>query len=201
MADDEAGDRRVVGDVIGADHPVGDVLATVALDRARGALLGRVGIEQKRDHHRGLIGRAAIAVGAVIGIERVEVHLRHRVEHEPRQMILRQPLTQRGRHQKCLLPITTNEVLRHHAIVSGGPDGAGASATASSLSESPPVQRRRACSGRAAGIRRRAIGSASLLHPWKAVATGSLSPSMHLSSGDRRPATAVGPPTSRRRGE
>ena len=35
VADPKAGDRRVVGDLVGADHPKGDVLATAALDRAR----------------------------------------------------------------------------------------------------------------------------------------------------------------------
>jgi hypothetical protein len=39
-------------------------------------------------------------------------------------MVFRQPFAQRGRHQKRLLTVATNEVLRHHGIVSGGPDGA-----------------------------------------------------------------------------
>jgi hypothetical protein len=62
VAGDEAGDRRVVWDLVGGDHPVRDVLAAVALDRPRRALLGRVGVEQQRDHHRGLIGSAAVAI-------------------------------------------------------------------------------------------------------------------------------------------
>jgi hypothetical protein len=43
------------GTRVSGDHPVSDVLATVDLDPARGALLGRVGIEQQRDHHRGVV--------------------------------------------------------------------------------------------------------------------------------------------------
>jgi hypothetical protein len=97
----------------------------MALDRARRALLGGVGVEQERDHHRRLIRGAAMAIGAVIRIEAVEIHLRHRLEHEPRQVILGQPLTQRRRQQKRLLTITRDEVLGHHRIVFSGPDGAG----------------------------------------------------------------------------
>ena len=35
VADAEAGDRGVVGDLVGADHPEGDVLAAAALDPPR----------------------------------------------------------------------------------------------------------------------------------------------------------------------
>jgi hypothetical protein len=89
-----------VGDPIGADHPVGDVLAAMALDRARRALLGGVGVEQQRDHHGRLIGGAAMAIGAVIGVELAQIHLLNRLDQEPRQVILGQPLTQRRRQPK-----------------------------------------------------------------------------------------------------
>jgi hypothetical protein len=85
----------------------------VTLDRARRALLGGVGVEQQRDHHRRLIGSAAMAIGAVIGVELAQIHLLNRLDHEPRQVILSQPLTQRRRQQKRLLTITRNEVLGH----------------------------------------------------------------------------------------
>jgi hypothetical protein len=137
VADQETRDRRVVGDPVGADHPVGDVLAAVALDRARGALPGRIGVEQQRDHHRRLISGATMAIGAVIGVELVQNHLRHRIDHEPREVILRQPLAQRRRHQKDLLTITSDEVLSHDGIVFAGPDGRGVCATASVPSARP----------------------------------------------------------------
>ncbi|GAA0673961.1 hypothetical protein GCM10010193_28450 [Kitasatospora atroaurantiaca] len=38
MADPEAGDRRVVGGLVCADHPEGDVLAAAALDPVRASL-------------------------------------------------------------------------------------------------------------------------------------------------------------------
>jgi hypothetical protein len=123
VAHDEAGDRRVVGNPVGGDHPVGDVLAAVALDRARGALLGRIRIKQQRDHHRGLIGRAAVAVCAVVGVELVEVHLLDGLDHKPRQVVLGQPLAQRRRHQKRLLTSTLDEVEGHGRIVFAPPDG------------------------------------------------------------------------------
>ncbi len=88
MADHEAGDRRVVWNPVGGDHPVADVLAAVALDRARRALLGRIRIEQKRDHHRRLVGGAAVAVLSVDGVELAEVHLLDGLEHKPRKVVL-----------------------------------------------------------------------------------------------------------------
>ena len=52
----KAGDRRVVGHLVGGDHPEGDVLGAAALDPPRGALADRVGVEQQRDHHLGVVG-------------------------------------------------------------------------------------------------------------------------------------------------
>src|SRR5919108_277403 len=48
MAADEARDRRVIGNQIAGDHPVGHVLATVTLDRARRPLPGRERVQDKR---------------------------------------------------------------------------------------------------------------------------------------------------------
>ena len=125
VAADEAGDRRVVRDPVGGDHPVGDVLAAVELDRARGALLGRVRVEEEGDDHRGLVGGGAVAVCAVVGVEGVEIHLFDGVDDEPREMVLGQPLAQRGRHQKDLLTIASDEVVGHGEIVFASADGAG----------------------------------------------------------------------------
>jgi len=46
VAADKARDRGVIGDQVGGDHTLSDVLTAVALDRSRGALLGRVGVKQ-----------------------------------------------------------------------------------------------------------------------------------------------------------
>ena len=88
VAGAEAGDRRVVGDLVGADHPEGDVLAAAALDPARCALADRVGVGEQRQHHLRLVGGAAVAVGAVGGVERLEVELVDRLDHEPGEVVL-----------------------------------------------------------------------------------------------------------------
>jgi hypothetical protein len=72
----KAGDRRVVGRLVGGDHPEGDVLRAAALDPPRGALADRVGVEQQRDHHLGVVGGSTPAVLPVAGEEALEVHLR-----------------------------------------------------------------------------------------------------------------------------
>ena len=119
-----------------ANHPVGDVPAAMALDRARRALPDRKGVEQQRDHHRRLTGDAAMAVRAIVGVELAQIHLLNRLEQKPRQMVLRQPLAQRRRQQERLLTITPDEVLGHSEIVIADPDGAGVCATASWQSDS-----------------------------------------------------------------
>ena len=123
-----------------ANHPVGDVPAAMALDRARRALPDRKGVEQQRDHHRRLTGDAAMAVRAIVGVELAQIHLLNRLEQKPRQMVLRQPLAQRRRQQERLLTITPDEVLGHSAIVIADPDGAGVCATASTIGRRPPAR-------------------------------------------------------------
>jgi hypothetical protein len=66
-----------------ADYPEGDVLAAAALDPPRRALAHAVGVGQQREHHPRVVGRAAVAVGAVGGIERPKVELLDRLDHEP----------------------------------------------------------------------------------------------------------------------
>jgi hypothetical protein len=46
---DKPRDRRVIRNLIRADHPVGDVLAAVALDPSRRALLAREREQNQRD--------------------------------------------------------------------------------------------------------------------------------------------------------
>ena len=66
-----------------------------------------------RSHHRRVIRRATPAVLTVARVERREIDVLDRIDHNPRQMVLRQPLTQRGGHQQQLLTITLDEVLSH----------------------------------------------------------------------------------------
>jgi hypothetical protein len=54
-----------------------------------------------------------VTISPIRGIERVEIHVRDRVDHKPRQVIGRQPLPHVRRQQKPLLTPTFDEVLRH----------------------------------------------------------------------------------------
>jgi hypothetical protein len=113
MPNPKTRDRRVIGNLVGADHPESDILATAPLNRSRGPLSDRIGEEQERDHHRRLVRRAPPPIGAIRAIEVAQIHHPHRVEHEPREMIFSQPLPQAWRQQQLLLTITRQEVLSH----------------------------------------------------------------------------------------
>ena len=55
-------------------------------------------------------------VRAIPRIEHRQIELLDRLQHKPRQMVPRQPIQQRRRHQEGLLTITIQEVLRHTGI-------------------------------------------------------------------------------------
>jgi len=54
-----------------------------------------------------------MTVGTVVAIERAEIHLPDRVQNGLNQMVLWNPLAERGRHQKCLIAVTADEVESH----------------------------------------------------------------------------------------
>jgi hypothetical protein len=62
-------------------------------------------VQQQRDHHRRVIGRPRPAIPPIGRIKPVEVHLADGVDHEPREVILRQPIPNIRRHQEVLLAI------------------------------------------------------------------------------------------------
>jgi hypothetical protein len=105
-------DRRVVGALVGADHPEGDVLPAAALDRARGALADRVGVDEEGDHHLRVVS-GGVAVRSVGGVEGLEVELVDRLDHEPREVIGGQPVAQVGWQQQRLVTVAREEVLSH----------------------------------------------------------------------------------------
>jgi hypothetical protein len=118
----KARDRRVVGPLVRADHARGVVLGAAPLDPPRRPLTDRVDVEQQRHHHRRIVRRPTMTVGAIGRIKCGQIHLRDRVDHKPRQMVLRQPLAQARRQQQLLLAITRDEVLRHPGILLTDPD-------------------------------------------------------------------------------
>src|SRR4051812_15152119 len=70
-------------------------------------------IEQQRHHHRRVISRPRPPVDPIGRVERVQVHLADGVDDKPREVALRKPLTDIGRHQKRLLAITRDKALSH----------------------------------------------------------------------------------------
>jgi hypothetical protein len=107
---------------IGRQHPIRNVLTTLTLDPTRRPIPARVRVEQQRDHHRRLIRRPSLPVVSIRAIKRAQIHLLHRAQNRPRQMILRQPIPQRRRQQQHLISIRNDEVLTHHTMVLNAPD-------------------------------------------------------------------------------
>jgi hypothetical protein len=122
MASEKPGDRRVIWHHVHGDHPIGDIVSTVPLDPPSRPLVRRIGVEHQRNHHRRLIRRATMPIGAIGVIERRQLQRLHAIQQEPRKVIPRQPVPQRRRQQQLLIPITRQEVLRHAVIVLNPPD-------------------------------------------------------------------------------
>jgi len=61
----KARDRRVIGHLIGRDHPNRDILHTGPLDAARRALPARIRVHQQRDHHRGIMRGATVTIRTI----------------------------------------------------------------------------------------------------------------------------------------
>jgi hypothetical protein len=125
VTDAEPRDRGVIGHLVAGDHPKRDVVAATPLDPARRAHPDRIRINEQGNHHLRIVRRGTPPVAAIGPIERIEIQLRHRLQHEPRQMVLGQPLPQRRRQQQLLITITRDEVLGHAGIVQTPPDSPG----------------------------------------------------------------------------
>jgi hypothetical protein len=65
-----------------------------------------------------------MTVLAIGGVERRQIHLRHGIEHKPRQVALRQLIPHIRRHQKRLPTVTLDEVLSHAGMVVTASDNA-----------------------------------------------------------------------------
>jgi hypothetical protein len=122
VALDEPGDRRVIGPLLRRDHPERHVLDARPLDHPRGPRSTRIRVEQQRQHHRRLIGRPAAPVLAVGRIERRHIDPLDGIDHEPREVFLRQPIPDVRRQQERLLTITRNKAGRHDDMVLTAPD-------------------------------------------------------------------------------
>jgi hypothetical protein len=118
--------------------PGSRALIASPLDRPRRPDAARIGVKQQRDHHRWLVGRPAATVLANGRIALGQIHSRDGVQHEPREMPLRQPVTDVRRRQERLLTITRDEALAHRTIVLNPRDDYPTYATASGNSTSGP---------------------------------------------------------------
>lgn len=113
MALAKAGDRRVVGSLVGGDDPERHVDMARPLDLAGGADPLAVGVEEEGDHRRRLVCGPTPTVGAVAGVESIEIHLGHGVEDEPGQVVLGQPVEERRGQQEELVTLDSEEVVGH----------------------------------------------------------------------------------------
>ena len=94
--------------------PKGQVLAGGALDPPRTHDAHAIAIEQQPHHRHRVIRRLPAPITPSIkAIDPGHVQANHQFRDEARQMILRQPVLQRGWQQKWLIQITRSEALAH----------------------------------------------------------------------------------------
>ena len=118
----EPRDRRVIRRLQHRDRLERHVLLTRPLDLPRRPNPTRIGVQQQGHHHRRVIRPPTNPVTAIRTIKLAQVHPRDRVQHEPSEMTLRQPIPHVGRHQERLITVTTNEILSHPGMVLNAPD-------------------------------------------------------------------------------
>ncbi|GAA1846126.1 hypothetical protein GCM10009772_24330 [Pseudonocardia alni subsp. carboxydivorans] len=96
----EPGQHGVIGHVTGARDPERHIRGAQSLDLAAGALPATVGIQQQPEQHLRVVpgptgraaARTAITAARDPGMQRRGVQHRDRVQHEPHQMLIRQPV-------------------------------------------------------------------------------------------------------------
>ena len=97
-------DAVVIRMLIASEHAKRDVFVGRSLDLPGGWPTHAVAVHEQRDHHRRVkAGSPSVILRLVHGVNRAQVQARNHVEHEQRQMPLRQPLTEVRRHQQPLV--------------------------------------------------------------------------------------------------
>jgi hypothetical protein len=97
MACAEPGDRGVIGGLICADDPGRDILVAATLDRPRGPLPQRIAVEQQRDHHRRIMDRPPVTIGAIGAVELGKIDLGDDINHRRGEVIVPEPLAQHNK--------------------------------------------------------------------------------------------------------
>jgi hypothetical protein len=121
----EPGDDRVIRCVPGADHPERHVGGAQLLDPPAGAFPTGVPVDQQGEQHVRVVAcppcraarRCPVPAGRCPLMQRRGVQRRHRVDYEPGQMPVGQPLGHVRRQQKALIPIHRPVTLRHQQIL------------------------------------------------------------------------------------
>jgi hypothetical protein len=83
VADAEAGDRHMVGELVASQDPVGEVFGAAPLDLPGGAHPGRIRIQQHPKQGLGVVGGMAMPVSPIATQERRQVELVDDVQDEP----------------------------------------------------------------------------------------------------------------------
>ena len=117
----EGRDRVMVRVAVGRHKAHPEVATGRALDpTAREDSVG-IAVDQKRQHHPGVILRRAAA--ATVHLEGAHVDALDRLDHEVRQIVLRDPIPKIGRKQESLVPPAIHEsahrriLTEHHTKV------------------------------------------------------------------------------------
>ncbi len=104
------------------DHLKRHVLPARPLDPPRGPVPTRVRVQQKGHQHLRVIRSTTGSAQPIRLPEPIKVHLINGTKHRPHQVLLRQPLSQRRRHQQQLTTIDRYEISSHPRSVLNPPD-------------------------------------------------------------------------------
>jgi hypothetical protein len=113
----EPGDRAVIRYVLRAHDAERHIGLAQPLNLPARPLPHRIGVDQHTEQHHRVVGRPARTPQPPTRPEPGQIQPRDYVQHEPHQMISRQPVPHIRRQQKLLIPIHRPKPLRHHKIL------------------------------------------------------------------------------------
>ena len=112
----KAGDRAVVGVLVGAQHAHGDIAVGGLLELARGGRGGGVAVDQELQHQARVVGRVP-PLSLVRGIDRGEIERGlDQVADEMGEIALGHPLREHRRHQEHLVGV----IVPKRLVLAGG---------------------------------------------------------------------------------
>ncbi len=113
----EPGDRRVIGALIGRDHPKGHIPLAQPLNPSTRPFSQAIRIQQQRHHHGRLVRRRSPAIRSIGPGHGRQIHLGYRVQDEPGQIAFRQPVLQCRGQQIELRSLTGEKVIAHRVTL------------------------------------------------------------------------------------